>query len=358
MRRGRTLIYLALVVIIAVAVGAFWLWNKTKTSTNLVATPTPGIRQVDIIVAGQHITPGTAITNEMLSSIKIPETALVEGLFTDMNSLVNMYAKMDIPQGVPITSSMVSATAGNVNLPGSYWAPYIPQGLTAVSIPITRLSSAALGIRDGDYVDVIVTVLLADVDPASQSALPNYIAGYTVDQNGNAVITNSDVIQGHFDRDETANLLLYVQPSEKQRPRLVTQMIMQNIQVLHVGNFPLPGEADQLIGSSSGGPTATPGPADQQPVVTVVTKPDIITLMVAPQDAVMLTYLVYSGVEITLTLRNPNDQQWAAQPDAAALEYLLQQYHIDVPAKLTYAIQPRLDVLQQPKMPNDPTPVP
>jgi len=90
----------------------------------------------------------------------------------------------------------------------------------------------------------------------------------------------------------------------------------------------------------------------------VVIKPDIVTLMVSPQDAVMLTYLVYSGAEITLTLRNPNDQALAAKLDGATLEYLLTQYNIPIPAKLPYSMQPRLDVLVEPELPNDATPVP
>ncbi len=65
--------------------------------------------------------------------------------------------------------------------------------------------------------------------------------------------------------------------------------------------------------------------------------------MVTPQDAVTLTYLIYSGAQITLSLRNPNDQTPISQPDAAMLEYLLTQYSIPVPAKLPYSMQPRLD---------------
>jgi pilus assembly protein CpaB len=128
-------------------------------------------------------------------------------------------------------------------------------------------------------------------------------------------------------------------------------MIMQNIQVLYVGTFPdstfpLPGESasDQTAAPTSAAPTATPQPAP---------RPDIITVMVTPQDAVMLTYLIYSGAEINLTLRNPADQELGSQPDAATLEYLLTQYNIPVPAKLPYALQPRLDTLQ-----STPTPVP
>jgi pilus assembly protein CpaB len=368
MRRGRIFIYLALIIIVAVVAGWLFLRSRQKaTSQQSVGTQATLVeRYVQIISAGQNIAPGTLITEAMLSSYQLPEDKLVEGLFTDKSLVVNMYAKIAIPQGVPITASEISATPGNVNLLGSSWASYISQGLTAVSIPITRLSSAAFGIRGGDYVDVIVTMLLVDVDPANQSTLPNYTAGVTMLGANQEPLLTARITSGgessrvgRAEQDTTLNLPLYLVPSEAQRPRLVTQMIMQNIQVLYVGTFPLPGESasDQTAAPTSGAPTATPQPANQQQTVSV-TRPDIITVMVTPQDAVMLTYLVYSGAEINLTLRNPEDKTLGSQPDAATLEYLLTQYNIPVPKKLPYAVQPRLDTLQQPKLPNDPTAVP
>ena len=363
MRRGRIFIYLALIIIVVVAAGALYLWRRSKATPPPVPTQTtPQVHYVGIITAGQNIAAGTVITDGMLSSIQIPQDKLVQGLFTKKSDLVNMYAKIAITQGVPITDAMVSLSPGNVNLPGSSWAPYIPQGMTAVSIPITRLSSTAYGIRQGDYVDVIVSMLLVDVDPALQTVLPNKIAGLdnSTTTNGVLKITNSDVTQGHFEVDQVAtdpvsNMLVYVQPSEAQRPRLVTQMIMQNIQVLRTGTFPLPGETDTTQAGSqpANGPTPTPLPANQTQAAPVIIRPDIITLMVSPQDAVTLTYLVYSGATITLTLRNPNDKTPITQPDAAMLEYLLTQYNIPVPAKLPYAMDPRLDSITQPKLPND-----
>ncbi len=363
MKRGRIFIYLALIVVIGVAAGGGYLWlNRTPTQPPETEA-TPQTHYVEIVTAGQNITPGTPITEAMLSSIQIPDTALVQGLFTNKADVVNLYAKYSIAQGVPITDSMVSVTPGNVNLPGSAWAPFIPQGLTAVAIPITRLSSVAYGIRDGDYVNIIVTMLLVDVDPTNQSILPNFTAGVMspgVTDTGiqlTALITSSGEGSrvGTTVLDETLNQPVYLVPSEGQRPRLVTQMIMQNVQVLHVGTFPLPGEtgSDLLTLSASGAlATATPAPVEQQTSVAV-TRPDIVTLMVSPDDANTLVFLVYSGAKITLTLRNPNNPGPAVQTDAAMLEYLLTQYNIPVPAKLPYAVQPRLDDLLDPALPGD-----
>jgi Flp pilus assembly protein CpaB len=362
MQRGRIFIYLALIIIIAVAGGALYLWRRPAASPSPAASTqtTPQIQYVGIITAGQNISAGTVITDGMLSSIQIPQNKLVQGLFTNKADVVNMYAKISITQGVPLTDSMVSVSPGNVNLPGSTWAPYIPEGMTAVSIPITRLSSVAYAIREGDYVDVIVSMLLVDVDPALQTVLPNKVAGLdnSTTTNGVLKITQGDVTQGHFEVDQVAtdppsNMLVYVQPSENQRARLVTQMIMQDIQVLHTGTFPLPGESETDLSAGAGGPTPTPLPANQTQAAPAIVRPDLITVMVSPQDAVTLTYLIYSGASITLSLRNPNDKTPITQPDAAMLEYLLTQYNIPVPAKLPYAMQPRLDTITQPKLPND-----
>jgi hypothetical protein len=204
---------------------------------------------------------------------------------------------------------------------------------------------------------------LIDVDPSMQSALPNSVASLTMGTNNMITIGSSEVpiTQGHYELDEVSNGLVYVQPSEKQRPRMVTQMIMQNIQVLHVGSFPLPGEATtDLLGTQlATSSAATPQPTgENQAVVPAVVRPDVITVMVTPQDAVTLTYLIYTGAQINLTLRNPNDQAASDQVDAAMLEYLLTQYNIPVPSKLPYSLNPRVDEIKQPKLPNDATPAP
>ena len=358
MKRGRLFIYLALIIFIAVAAFGVYVWRRSSTTNPPASQVTPQMQYVEIVTAGQNINTGTPITEAMLSSIQIPESALVQGEFTNKADVVNMYAKIAIDQGVPIMASMVSLKPG-ANLPGSSWAPYIPQGLTAVAIPISRLSSVAYGIRDGDYVDIIVTMLLVDVDPTNQSILPNFTANViSPGVTGNGVLLTAQIISGGEPSrvgsavlDETLNQPIYLVPSEGQRPRLVTQMIMQNIQVLRVGTF-----SDQLTPAPSGAvATATPA-ATPQP--TAVFAPDIITLMVSPDDANTLVYLIYSGAKITLTLRNPNNTGPAVQTDAAMLEYLLTQYNIPVPAKLPYAVQPRLDNLLDPKLPGDVTPVP
>lgn len=358
MRRGRTALVIVLVIVL-VAIGGYFAYRIFVAGPANAPTPTPGVRYVDIVTAGQNITPGTQITEDMLSTLQIPEDKMILGEFTNKGDVVGQFAKIQIAQNVPIMDSMLSATPGNVNLPGSTWAPLIPQGLTAVSIPITRLGSTSYGIRDGDYVNIIVTMLIIDVDASYQTILPNntsVVTGAGALQQQLPILTVNIAsgglasAQGRTEMDPTLQNAIYLVPSEQQRARLVTQMIMQNVQVLHVGSFPLPGEqvAEQLASSAT--PTPNAQGVTQAPQVV---RPDVITLMVTPQDAVVLTYLIYNGSQITLTLRNPNDFDFRTTTDAATLQYLLSQYNIPVPAKLPYSTQPRIDDLIAPSLPND-----
>jgi pilus assembly protein CpaB len=78
----------------------------------------------------------------------------------------------------------------------------------------------------------------------------------------------------------------------------------------------------------------------------------MVTLIVTPQDSITMSYLIYSGAKITMTLRKATDESRVAT-EAATLQFLLSQYNIPVPAKLPYAMQPRIDELISPFLPGD-----
>ena len=87
--------------------------------------------------------------------------------------------------------------------------------------------------------------------------------------------------------------------------------------------------------------------------------PDVVTLIVTPQDAVTLNYLIYSGAQLTLVMRNPQDTS-VVPTEAVTISYLLDQYNIPIPVKLPYGFQPAVSELTQPVLQNDiiPTPQP
>jgi Flp pilus assembly protein CpaB len=235
---------------------------------------------------------------------------------------------------------------------GSEAARLIPPGMTAISIPITRLSSSAFAIRDGDHVNIIATMLFVDLDQMFQVANLQIGALSKNSQDGDITARAEDGGRyGRIELETTTNEPLLIAPAESQLPRIMSQMVLQDIRVLHVGNFKLPEEED-LDAQLKLQPTPTPQPGAPAVNTAAGAQPDIITLIVTPQDAIALTYLIYGNAKLTLTLRGGEDQS-RVETEAATLGFILSQYGIPVPAKLPYGTTPRIDELIQPYMPND-----
>lgn len=345
MRRGRILIFLVLIVVIGLALLYF---AYTQFGQGAIGEPTPA-NLTEVYFAAQNIPQGTTITREMLGTFSIPPENVAEVMFTvgEENALVGQTARFTLDQGVVITSAMVGE--GPVEISGPNWAVQIPTGMVAAAIPTNRLALVGYGVNDGAHVNVNACMLFVDIDPAFQTILPNYTAvltGTGFEQEGAAPVLSVSVAgggeasrQGRVELDPTLQQPFYAVPSETQRPRLVCQMILQDIVVLKLGNFALQAAPTD--------PNVTPSPAQAQQQAN----PDIVTLMVNPQDSISLNYFVYSGAMLSLSLRNPNDtSRFAAE--SATLTSLLTQYNISLPSKLPYAVQPRVDVLVPPVVPN------
>lgn len=335
MRRGRIFIFLALILIIGLAVVALVFRQFLVPGTPTV--PVEQSASVQVFIAGQNIPQGERITDDVLSTISIPQDSVVSVMFTadQRSELVNKVARYPIDQGVVITRSMVSD--GTVAAGGPEWASQIPQGMTAITIPTTRMDSVAYGVQDGAHVDVNACFLFVDVDPSYQTILPNHVSQLIPPDTGaegqlpgvTLNVTGDNGVQGRTEVETAFQQGIYVIPSEAQRPRLVCQMVLQNIPVLKLGDFALP--QAQVV-------TEQP-PQEGQVVATEPVIPNVVTLVVTPQDSVTLSYLVHSGAKMNLTLRNVLDES-RVSTEAATLQFLLSQYNIPVPAKLPYTMQP------------------
>jgi Flp pilus assembly protein CpaB len=345
MRRGRILIFLILIVVVGLGVLAVGL-GLFNTSGTVPPTETA---TTQVYFAAQNIPQGTTITQEMLGTFSLPQGNVAEVMFTagEEANLVGQTARFTLDQGTLITSTMVGAAPGE--LPGPAWAVQVPPGMVAVAIPTNRLATAAYGVNDGAHVNVNACMTFVDVDPAYQTVLPNYVSSmrdvYFPEADRPYISIEPLTLelpsrQGRVELDPTFQKPIYTVPSEIQRPRLVCQMILQDVVVMNLGNF-------QLLAPVVD-PNVTPSPAQSQQEAA----PDIVTLMVTPQDSIALNYFVYSGAVMSMTLRNPNDNS-RIDAQSATLTSLLTQYNISLPSKLPYAQQPRLDVLTPPLLPND-----
>jgi Flp pilus assembly protein CpaB len=208
----------------------------------------------------------------------------------------------------------------------------------AISIPIDKLTSVAYALQPGDHVNIIGSIALVDIDQDFQSVLPNGLAiVQKTSQSGEAVVTTDLTLNitpstlGRIYQDPSlANEYIYIVPSEPQRPRLVSQTIVQDAIVLWMGEFPL--EEETTAAEASVVETPVPeGGAEPAP------RPDVITVIVTPQDAIAIDYLMKTDTDITLVLRGAGDSERPAlQP--VTLQYIMDQYNIPYPSKLPYGI--------------------
>jgi pilus assembly protein CpaB len=366
MRRGRVFIYLAFIIVLGllafVVVWQRFLKPPAVDSTSQQPVATPVVDVVNVVVLTQSVPRGGLLEPNVLSLVPIQRDLFIQGMFTDIGEVEGSLAKFDLDSGIPLTQSMLVQSADQLSGTGSIAALQIPRGMVAVSIPISRLSSVSYAPQSGDHVNVIVSMLLAELDPDFQSRLPN-TAGVAIapgvqppegpdyltvriEAGGEAgtLVGKAEVVPG-------LGQTIYSLPSEQQRSRLVSQYLLQDVMVLKMGDFPYEGLPE---------PTPTPAPGEQpaaeegaaeQAVVEPPPPPEVVTLIVTPQDAITLNYLLYYqrylGSQMTLALRSAEDNT-RVQTEAVTLQYLLETYNIPVPAKLPYGIEPRVDSVELP----------
>ena len=372
MRRGRLLILVAIVLLLGVA-AVYLVINRLGGGGGGGAQETPvALDRQNVVIAGQDISRGAKIPENGVILAPFPADSVVETMITgDVNQVIGRYARQDIARGMPITTGMITTEAGDLLGTGSDASAAIPPGMTAIAVPMNRLSGVAYALRDGDSVDVIGTMLMVDLDEDYQSILPNSsmillgnntspLTGYACQEvkasdKGLECINPEPPPFTRVDTEETTGTQLAIKPSESQRPRLVTQRLVENAIVLHVGSFTVPGEETQTgLGSAS---TAAGAPPTTPQVVTV-RPPDIVTLIVTPQDALTINWAIKSGVDLVLTLRGPKDDT-TTETTSVTLKYLVDNYNITVPSKLPYGLEPRLTAPIDPVLPNDqPAPAP
>ncbi len=367
MKRGRTFILLAFILILGlVAVMVVWRFIIAPGQQQAEVQATPTLPPIEVLVVAQPVTKGVPLTEAMLTSVPWQQNTIPQGMYksSEMDLVLNRIVKFDLQANTPLLATMLLSEGEQISDSGSPWALNIPPGMVAVSIPVNRLSAVSYAPRAGDHVDVITSLQFVDVDTDFQSILPNnsgvvIAAGPPDVESGVQNPLTVDISSGIYGKtviDPVLGQAVYVFPGEAQRPRTVTHMLIQDVIVLKVGNFPLPEE--QAAAAQPASPTPAPDQAAATTPPTPVA-PDIITLIVRPQDAVTLNYLMLAqsqlAAQLSLVLRGVNDT--TRDPTLpVTLGFLLEQYQVPVPAKLPYSLNPRIDALSPIQLPAAPQP--
>lgn len=370
--RGRLLILIGLIVllaVIAVVVLSTGILNPAPApvvdnngnvsqpvaNATLPPTPTP-IPLVRIVQALQNLPRGYRFPTSVQELENIvgyaewPEAAVPFNAIKEadggLEKVLGKIARTEVFREQPILSTFLITDLTDLSAHGSDAAAVLPSDRIAVSLPMDRTTSVAYGVQDGDHVDVIISMLFIDVDEVFQSITPNRLTLFNRDENGIQLLEG---IEGRPDQSSLGPVI--VGPSERQRPRLTTQRTIQDALVLHVGEFPLDGKylgelptptpvpATQEAGSSGSGSTPPPPP-------TPIPPPNIVTLGVTPQYAVVLVWAIDAKLPVTLALRSVNDRS-TQQTIPVTLDYLMQEFRIEVPARRDYSIEPAIRSIRQ-----------
>jgi hypothetical protein len=97
-------------------------------------------------------------------------------------------------------------------------------------------------------------------------------------------------------------------------------------------------DPDAARGQQGAAPTAAPTP--------IPSRPDIITLGVTPQDAVILSYFVEAKLPITFLLRSATDTS-QVPTEAVTLDFIMNSFRIEAPGKRSFAIEPAITSIRQ-----------
>jgi Flp pilus assembly protein CpaB len=353
-RSGSILIVVAIVLVVAIGAAAYLFRDQLFPNGGIggigqQAQPTaapPPVETVDIVILVQPVPLGGTITKDMVALFPYPKDKFVEGFyFKAINDVVGKRARYPLQPSIALTSGLLSSEAV-----GSFASSQIPPGYVAISVPIDMLSAVSWALQPGDHVSVLVALLVNDLDPSFQTKLPNGAGVVQVpgtNKDGNIVLVPKTIqiapgTIGRTELDGTLSQPVYVQPSENQRPRVVSQVLISDATVLGVGDF------SQIIKAANEvvtGPTPTPAPGTTPVVPTAIPTPDKITLVVSPQDAVTINYVMLNkGAKLNLVLRSAQDTK-QVKTEAVTLQFLMDQYNIPLPSKLPYGLEPRVDSL-------------
>lgn len=301
MKRGKILILLGILLGLVTTVGAFLILRGASQPTVTPTGEPVGVPRIKVMVAIQNISQGQAIDPAAVEQREFEQSQVPAEAVLNPADLAGKLAATDIAQGQILRASMITDKQTIVEK-GIHASFLIPPGKVAVPFPLDEMSSVAYALQAGDHIDMLISFQYVNVDPETQIKLP-----LSQGREGDIVGV--------------------------QEPRMVSQLVLQDIEILKIGHWgsaSLATAVPEGSGSSAGRaePTQTTGPV----------MPTIMTLLVDHQDALVLKYARETGASIDFALRGKQyDDIVSTEP--VTLEYMIRRFRIDPPANLPYALE-------------------
>jgi Flp pilus assembly protein CpaB len=293
MRRGRILILLGLILAIGTAAAVYVVVNSME------ASQTEEIELEEVVVALQPIAAEEPVEGR-IGLVDMPKNYVPQGTLRSLEGTAGLLAAGPIPQGAAIHPDMLISPV-ELALQGEL-GKLVEPGLVAVAFPISELSSVSYGIRPGDHIDVLMTFFFMDIDQETQVTEP----------------ICAPLCPGPEGETEAA--------LGTQIPRPAAQLTLQNIQVLGVGRWAQELTPEQEQAQAESG----------EPVP--VELPSFITVMVTPQDALVLKLAREMEARIELAVRSEEDAQ-VFTTQQVTLDYILARFGVTLPTKQPYTLE-------------------
>lgn len=299
MKRGRILVLLGLILALGAAAVVFVLLQRAASPA-----AAPEIKREKVVIAVQPIAEGELVDGR-LDLKEVPSEGLTESVLRDVAEAEGQLAKIDIPQGQIVSANMIQTLEEQMR--SGALSSLIEEGYLAVSFPINELTSISYGIQPGDHVDVIMTFPFININPEIQTkepVCPPECPSTTAERAVSAIVG-------------------------EQLQRLVTQLTVQDIMVLGVGRW----DHETPVAEEEAD-TQTRGNAPVTPDL-----PEYITLMVQPQDALVLKLARDYQASIELAVRKLDDHTQFTNIQQVTLDYLLARFGITVPDTRDFTIE-------------------
>ena len=237
------------------------------TATRVPATTK--ILTVDVVVAVQDISERVEVQAPMLAVKQWPADAVPAGIVTKIADAVGKASVTKIYAGeLVLTGKLVDAKSARA------LTLLIPPGMVAFTIPASEATAAAGAIQPGDYVDVLLSLKVKEVDI----------------RNGN-----------------------------ESQEQVTTQLTLQDVKVINVGLWAPPQQQAAQASGNQAAAGQTAKPADAR----------TITVLVSQQDALVLKYAKEQG-QIDLALRPYNDHE-KVTTDSVYITYMVDRFQFAKP---------------------------
>lgn len=266
MTRGAKLLILLGLVLAGLTAGGIYL--------KLAADSQTGENRQPVVVAATALPARVALQGGDLSVMEFPTELVPPGALANPDQAAGKFLLSELHPGqVLVRANLVDReTAAEKGSDASF---LVPDGMVAVAYPISLVSGVAGALQTGDHVDILMTI-----------EMPEEVTGL----------------------EPVAAIEADPEPAP------VTQLILQDVEVLRVGVWNQPAATGNRLGGSA--------PSSET----------VVTFIVERQDALALKFARERGVTLDLALRPAGDRDLFST-DSVDLEYMRQRFEIEFPRR-------------------------